>query len=277
MTLIIASATNDAQLLMADRVLTDASSNRMVDDAAYKLINYFNTGQNYRCGVAYTGLSQAGSFSTLEWLLDLMPRTLDSKTDIYSAIDHIRQACDDEYLVQLRGLPIDKLSLTIILCGRYDKYGGSGVAEFVPFLSVITNNHDDWARQSRKVAPNFRAFSSRVLRKSNSISICRGDLFAAAKLKPEIRMLFRYLRRPINYRAKARLIASFIQQVSSKSNTVGDHVLGIAIQQSGQTEAFDFAKDEQPDRPKTMPHVLSDSGAVAMNFTVTPLKRDRGK
>lgn len=276
MTLLIASAANESQIVLADRRLVDAASHTLIDDAEYKILNYQNVGQNYQCGVAYTGLARYGSFSTIDWLMDALPRGLDSSTDLSFAIDNLRKLCDSEYLLSVENAPHESKALTIVMCGRYDKYAGNAdIAENVPFLVVISNCHDAHARQSVAVETNFRAFSARVLKRGRSISVCRGNTVAAGEKKSKLHQLFRYLRRDVPYDAKARLAAQYIQEVSPQSDgTVGTDVLGIAFHHGSIARGYDFSLNSDPMRNKTMPHFISDSGSRVTNFSVRPLRED---
>lgn len=82
MTLFIASATADAQVIVADRRITDLRTGKVYGDSTYKIFLYANGRQRYRFGVAFTGLAHLGSISTIDWLMETLPKVMDLDTDI---------------------------------------------------------------------------------------------------------------------------------------------------------------------------------------------------
>lgn len=270
MTLIIASATHKAQLLVADRQVTGADG-RILDDSAYKIIQYVNHGQDYQCTVAYTGLAQVPGQTTLDWLMHILPTAMDSSTDVYFAIDNLRTTCANELTPRIQSIPRRYRGITIVLCGRYNRFGAiGGRREYVPFVAVISNCADRAGRQVDEVSDEFSAYSARLLRPSSSMSLCRGDLRAATRFLTELRDTFRYLRRDIPHAAKAKIAADFIRRVAQESNWTGESILGLALTDPGMAEGFDFSA-QTGNVTKTLPHLLTDGGSRLIDFRVSPL------
>lgn len=269
MTLIIASATHKTQLLVADRQVTRADG-RILNDTAYKIIQYVNHGQDYQCAVAYTGLAQVPGQGTLDWLMDILPTAMDSSTDLYFAIDNLRTTCTKELIPRMQSIPRRYRGITIVLCGRYNRFGAvGGQRQYIPFVAVISNCADKAGRQVDEVSDEFAAYSTRLLRRSSSISLCRGDLRAAARFVPELRYTFRYLRRDIPHTAKAKIATDFIRRVAQESNWTGGSILGLALTDPGIAEGFDFSV-QTGSVAKTLPHLITDGGSRLTDFRVSP-------
>lgn len=270
MTLIIASATHETQLIVADRQVT-REDGLIVDDSAYKIIYYVNHGQDYQCAVAYTGLAQVSQQTTLDWLMDVLPTAMDSSTDLYFAIGNLTRACNNEFTPGAQSIPRRLRGLTIVLCGRYNRFGAvGGHRQYVPFVAVISNCADRAGRQTGEASDEFSAYSARLIRRSSKISLCRGDLRAATRFLTELRDTFRYLRRDIPHAAKAKIAADFIRRVAQESNWTGETILGLALTDPGMAEGFDFSA-ETGRATKALPPLLTDRGGRLTDFCVSPL------
>jgi hypothetical protein len=96
MTLIIAAATNDTQIMVSDRQLTDSLGQDREQDA-YKIFTYMNLVQHYSFAVAFTGLAELGRQSTLDWLMETLPRVMNAETDLGLAINNFTLECSRKF------------------------------------------------------------------------------------------------------------------------------------------------------------------------------------
>lgn len=269
MTLFIASAKGDAQLIVADRRITDSRTGKVYDDSAYKIFLYENRRQGYRFGVAFTGLSHLDNVSTLDWLMATLPKVMNQDNDIGIAITAFTSECTNRFKA-ITTLPIRYKGITIVFCGRYNKFGPHvSLTEQVPFLTIISNCVDKIGRQINSVSNDFAAFSSRLLKPKSHITLCRGDLSSASRYPKEFMQVRRLFRRDLSHKTKIRIAIDYIRTVASRSHTVGLDVLGLALLKNGNAEGFDYHVDEN-NIVRTMPHFVSADGTILTNFKVTP-------
>lgn len=269
MTLLIASATTDIQLVVADRRITNSATGKIISGVFYKIIYYHNPGQNYQFGVAFTGLAEVQNVSTADWLMKALPKAMDLYTDPKFAITRLALECTTVF-AKLSGIPSQYRGLTLVLCGWYNEYGALPYFKRVPFLAIVSNCIDEGGRQTNNVSLEFKAFSTRLLKPKSRITVCRGNLRAASRYKGHFRQLVRYLRRNISHQAKVRLAAEYIRLVANPSGTIGPDILGLALLNNGMAEGFDYHIDKN-DLVKTMPHFVSATGATATNFMGAPI------
>ena len=274
MTLIMCSAQRDFQFMVADRRITIPATGALVDDWAYKILQYKNRRQGYEFLIGYTGLARLGAKSTMEWLTESLPTVFDQGADIYCAINAFPDECQRQ-LARISSLQPAEKALTLVLCGRYNRFGPDPRApEYTPFAAVISNCTGQHARQTGYVTPEFRAYSKRLLRpKQPPILLRYGDLRTARQFAREFKQAFRLMRKPLSYKAKVDIAIAHIREIADTTNTVGANVLGAALLQPGVSEAFDFPEDADI-MTKTMPDVIYADGTQFTGFKVTPIDPD---
>ena len=276
MTLIVASAQHGTQFVVADRRVTRQSSGILVDDWTYKILQYWNAQQGYQFLVAYTGLAELSGRSTLDWFMQSLPEVFDSTTEIAHAIAAFPDECEKE-LAHIRTLPPKNKGLTIVLCGRYNRYGPDmRTPEYIPFVAVISNCIDQFGRQTSQVSHKLRAHSARLVRPKAHITLCRGDLVSASKHTREFSQACRLIRRPVSYKAKVLIAADYIRRVADTSKTVGKNLLGAALLEPWHSEAFDFPENTAV-VTKTMPHLIFANGTQFTDFKVEPISGEEAE
>jgi len=268
MTLLIASATQNEQIIAADRLLTDIRTQNKYSDSAYKIIQYINPIRGYKFAIAYTGLAVIGRQPTSEWLLDILPQVMPSNTYVGNGITNLTIECTRRFR-EIRNIPLQYKGITFVLCGQYQgTVGNNNTIRNIPFVSIISNSIDARGRQINKVSREFYAFEKRILDSKSYFHICRGDLVTAGKSIKELHQLYRLLRKKLPYKAKVRSMATYIRKQAKKSKTIGNDILGLAIIDTG-AEAFDY-HDRNNNPSVTMPHIAWADGAKLTNFTVRP-------
>ena len=160
MTLIVASAQHDIQFIVADRRISIGGV--LVDDEAYKILQYWNSEQAYQFLIAYTGLAEFSSWNTLQWIMETLPKVFDTSKEINNAINVFCNKCEQS-INRIVGLPPKNKALALILCGRYNKNGSdTSNPEYIPFLTIISNCINEHGSQIGSVSSKFISFSSRL-------------------------------------------------------------------------------------------------------------------
>ena len=274
MTLVFASAQQDVQFVVADRRISILPTGETVDDWAHKILQYWNRQQAYEFLVGYTGAARLGRQTTLEWLTESLPTVFDQSTDIQHAIDAFPAACERQ-LAPITWLSLTQKALTILLCGRYNRFGPDlRNPDYIPFAAVISNCADERGRQTSQVTHAFRAYSKRLLRPTQPpITLRYGDMRAALPHADDFKQAYRLMRKPLSHKAKVEIAVRHIRRVAEGSNTVGKNVLGAALLGPGTSEAFDFPEDTDV-AIKSMPDVISPDGPLFTDFKVIPIATD---
>lgn len=274
MTLIIGSATQDCQFILADRRIIDMRTGNIYDDESYKIVIYQNPYQNYAFAIGYTGLAVIGSENTVDWLMNFLPKVFDKSTFIYDAITNFNNATETLFR-SITSLEPKYKAITFVLTGIYNpnKYNLS-IQEFIPFLAIISNSIDERGKQIQEVSGEFSPFSTRILKPKNSITVCRGNLNAAQRHIKELRQMFRYIRRSVPCKSRVKLGVNFIKCVASDTDTIGKDVIGVAIISIDDYLGFDFPGDEY-NEIRTMPPLVSASGTAMKNFKVSPINKKK--
>lgn len=270
MTLIIASATHQEQILVADRLITDANSGNVYDERHYKIVVFRNRRQNYEFAAAFTGLAALDNESTVDWLMDILPKVMTPSVNAGDGITAFNRACTVRYS-KIGQIPFKWRGTTFIFCGWY--YGqleNKSINAKIPFVSITSNAIDKIGRQINSVSREFSSFSTRLFKNKSGIRLCRGDLISAGRHTSELRNLFRILRRDVSHKAKVQFATQYIRQVSLSSKSVGSDILGVAFTESG-CECFDYHIDDN-NCYVTMPHFVSADGARMTNFRGGPVK-----
>ncbi len=269
MTLIIASATHEEQIIVADRLITDAYSGKIYDKEHYKIVVFHNPYQNYQFAAAFTGLAELNNESTVNWLMDTLPKVMTPDVNAGDGITAFTHACTERFR-KIRKIPTRFRGATFVFCGAYyGQVGNKGINSNVPFVSITSNSVDKTGRQVNSVSNEFRSFSARLLKEKSNISLCRGDLVNAGRHNTELRALFRILRKKVSHKAKLELVTQYIRKVSKTSGSVGKDILGIAFTETGW-EGFDYHIDEDK-LHVTMPHYISADGSRMTNFKAGPV------
>ena len=271
MTLIVASATHKEQIIVADRLITDAYSGKVYDDEHYKIIVFHNPYQNYKFAAAFTGLAALDYEPTVDWLMNTLPKVMTPQVNAGDGITAFNNACTERFS-KLRKIPEKFRGTTFLFCGTY--YGqieNKPINSIIPFVSITSNSVDNIGRQINSVSKEFRSFSARLFKKKSSIRLCRGDLITAGRHTPELRGLFRILRKQVTHKAKVQAATQYIRKVSQASTSVGGDILGIAFTSSGW-EGFDYHIDDKRHHV-TMPHYVSADGSRMTNFKAGPIEK----
>jgi len=265
MTLILAAATSEHQIIVADRRQVRIAGRRSgeIVDSEYKIVRYVNFAQGYQCGIAFTGLAQADSFLTLDWLMGVLPKTLRSGLDIWCGVDELARVCTRELARVMGRVRPEHRKLTLVVCGGHG--ARADVNNLIPFLALISNHADQHGCQTDRVTPEFKAITRSVLRPRACEHVCRGDLVSAGRHKGVLRSVFRRMRSDDSPGSKVRVAANFIRRVALDSTSVGQHVLGLAIKRTESPEAFDISPATGK-RTVTMPHTIMDNGVCVTNI-----------
>jgi hypothetical protein len=276
MTLIIASAAPEAQIMVADRLISDIRSGKEYEKEdwkePYKLFQYVNPQQDYVFSVGFTGLAQLGRIKTVDWLMETLPKTMGTETEIGMGASAFAGECARVF-AGLRDIPESYKATTFVFCGRFNTFGMfKGQPEDpCPFVAVITNCADASARQVNTVSSTFSVFKwSRPHsnpRTRPTTTICRGDLCAANIYAKEFRRLVRLLKRDIPYQAKVKLSVDYIRLVSRSSNSINNEILSLSLLRSGHSEGGEWPVDVGK-LTRTMPHLVMANGNRITNFAV---------
>jgi len=273
MTLLIASARHDAQFIVGDRRITDLQTGKVIDDSTYKIFLYVNLRQRYRFGVAFTGLAHLGNASTIDWLMRILPKAMDSQSEISRAIPAFISECTNRFQA-ITTLQRQHKGLTVIFCGSYNKFGSNrSVTENIPFTTIISNCVDRNFKQINSVSSDFTGRSHRLFKPEARYTTCRGDLQSATPYLKEFKRMSRLFRKQkqLSHQTRIKIAADYIRAVASHSDTVGMDILGLAILKDGNSEGFDYHVDES-NLVQTMPHCVSAGGQILTNFKVTPAR-----
>lgn len=268
MTIIIAHASEQHQFTVADRLLTDPDTGGVVEDESYKLFLYENHAQNYLFAVAFAGLARLNHEETTNWLMGALPAVMDLDTDLGSAISSFTSLCTQKFQ-SIRRVPLHRKATIFSFCGKFNLYGSDRAhIKYIPFLAIVSNCIGDKGEQISEVAPAFRTFSARLLKRSSHLTICRGDLPTASRKPKERVELYRLLRRHIPHSSKVWAAANFIKLLSKDSNKIGESVLGLAVLNSGLRAAgYDFSTPTNS-LMKTIPHMVTADGNKMTNITI---------
>jgi len=260
--------------MVADRRICIPSTGQVIDDWAYKILQYWNRQQGYEFLVGYTGLAQLRRQTTSEWLAQSLPKVFNESTHIDRAIDAFPAECARE-LACITSLSLSEKALTILLCGRYNRFGPDlRNPDYIPFAAVISNCTDERGRQTSHVTPAVRAYSKRLLRpKQPPITLRYGDMRAALPHADDFKQAYRLMRKQLSHKAKVDIAVRHIRRVAESTNTVGKNVLGAALLEPGTSEGFDFPEDTDV-ATKTMPDVICADGTQFTDFKVIPIGAD---
>lgn len=271
MTLIIASATHEEQIVVADRLITDAYTGKMYDDEHYKIVVFHNAYQNYKFAAAFTGLAVLDHEPTVDWLMNTLPKVMPPHVNAGDGITAFNNACTERFS-KLRKIPEKFRGTTFLFCGTYHgQVESKPINADIPFVSITSNSVDKIGRQIDTVSNEFHSFSARLFREKSSIRLCRGDLVNAGRHTAELRGLFRILRKKVTHKAKVQAATQYIRKVSQTSSCVGGDILGIAFRLS-RWEGFDYHADDERHHV-TMPHYVSADGSRMTNFKAGPIEQ----
>ena len=286
MTLIVTSFACGEAIVVADRRLTDANG-RIGTDRTYKLLNYVNPDQGYRCVVGFTGLTTFGSFRTIDWLATVLPSTLTPTIPLYDGLLLFTTACTERFARIRPPDPVWKRTLFLL----------SGWQQFItvpphserfsiPFTAMVGNSINENGEQNHNRPGDFiLAFKRPAMEQARSYpqfarqysdQFYRGDIVAASHCQQEWIEACRKLRECIPYTAKIRLITDFIRNVAdvrvpNRTNSVGRDLLSMMLPaDDGFAMGGDWHEDTS-DPTMTMPNFLSASGGYMTNFSVSPL------
>jgi hypothetical protein len=183
------------------------------------------------------------------------------------ALAKFTDACTQD--IHLRRKP---RHLTFVIAGRFnDAPHHPQLDRWTPFLCVVSNSIGEQGRQLDPPRSAFQACSTRLLRKTQHITVCRGDLRPSVHSEENLRSLYRYLRRDLSPGAKIAVCAHYIQNVAIRSKRVGGHIMGAAILSSEQFTGFDVPPEGRHSQ-QTVPHLVTESGLAVINVKFTNLE-----
>lgn len=270
MTLIIAHSSHDAQILVADRRITNAYTGQTINDRSYKLLQYRNSAQDYVFGVAYTGLAKLGRESTTDWLMDVLPRAMPQQKEIGLAFSSFAGECSKKFSV-IRGIAPSLKATTFVFCGRFNVFSPENEPP-CPFVAVVSNCVDNHGRQVAAVASDFKILKwARPYfnpSKHPTTTLCRGDLLSASKHGTTFKKVIRQMRTDISPESKVRLAVQYVKLVAESSITVGLDVLSLCLYANGESSGGEYPKWKHQ-ITRTMPHLVMADGARMANFQVT--------
>lgn len=270
MTLIIAHSSPEAQILVADRLITNAYTSQVLNDKSYKLFQYRNTAQDYVFGAAYTGLAKVGGESTIDWLMDLLPRAMPPEKEIGLAFNSFAGECSTKFSA-IQGIAPYLKATTFVFCGRFNVFSPENEPP-CPFVAIVSNCVDKHGRQVAAVASDFKILKWARPHfdptKRPTTTLCRGDLVSASVYGATFKKVKKQMHAHISPESKVRLAVQYIKLVAESSNTVGPDVLSLCLYANGESSGGECPKWKHQ-TTRTMPHLVMASGASATNFQVT--------
>jgi len=265
MTLILAHFTVREQLLVADRKLTDGATGRLINNDAYKLIQFESPSDGYQFAVAFTGLARAGGFETMGWLMDALPKAFPVGGDFNDGLDRFKADCADTF----GRIKSENKRIAVIFNGRY--HDGRTTA-WEPMTLIVSNALEEDGSWSARVNDHFDHRGITRDLKVDPARVhdtrCFGDLRALSFHQKTLARTKRYLRAEISPLAKLELAARFIRTVGRAGSSVGKDVLGIVFPAGGQARAGEWP--EHKGRRETLPHYVHASGVRISEISLPP-------
>lgn len=123
MTLLLAGVTSEFGIVLSDRRVT--ASGKLVDDEANKMTAYFCT--DAKVVLTFTGLAQAGSFDTGDWLQNFLVHNSEPERKWFPVRTRLAKALEQE--MKQVAAPVSAKRLSIIITGyQYSEDGEMAAA-----------------------------------------------------------------------------------------------------------------------------------------------------
>jgi hypothetical protein len=231
MTQVIATATQDYVLLVADRRLTFIGGQmhgQLVDDNTCKLVSLCNTS-----GIGYTGLAQIEGAPTHEWIAKVLASEQCSDPAIATRV-----------LAERARIALLNVSSTI----RRQTFVLAGWAKFLnlagirSYLAIVTNMADGSGRPLPEPNEEFAVLVG-ALRDAEDLRIqVAGQPLLSGRGPLLQRNLRRLITREISPKAALRLLVDEVILTAGLSTTVGKNVLGLCIPRRAAQSAIESGK-----------------------------------